>query len=261
MNLLFSIIPQLAWILSDHKITDTIFLTLQLWFFALTRKLFGAAKDFLIIGTYATKPINFYLRYVMDIAVLREVFINKEYDWCPIENPKVIVDLGAHFGDTTLYYHVRFPEATIIAVEPSPENYARLIKHTSAIASIKPVQAAVGASNGTIELNLGSSSLGHSVMVRKDSLQSVTVPLITLKDLLSQHAIDKADLIKFDVEGAEFDIFKSINPADYSKAYIGEIHFDLGIVTKQEFETWFKNFSMQWIQIRKDRYLFNAVLK
>jgi FkbM family methyltransferase len=261
MNLLFSIIPTLAWVLSEKKVIKSLQLAIQLWYFALTRKFFPITNDYTFKGEYNNKTLVFYLRYVMDLAVLREVFIDNEYSWCPIENPKVIVDLGAHFGDTTLYYHVRFPEATIIAVEPSPENYARLVKHASPIANIKPVQVAVGGSNGTIELNLGVSSLGHSVVARKDSKDSVTVPLVTLADLLKNKGIEKADLIKFDVEGAEFDIFKSINPTEYANAYIGELHFDLGNVTKEEFETWFKDFDINWTQIRKDRYLFNAKLQ
>lgn len=261
MNLLFSIIPTLAWVLSGKQVFKSLQLTIQLWYFALTRKFFAYTEDFVFTGRYNNKSLVFYLRYVMDIAVLREVFIDNEYAWCPIENPKIIVDLGAHFGDTTLYYHVRFPEAIIIAAEPSPENYARLVKHTSHIQNIKPVQVAVGGSNGSIELNLGVSSLGHSVMARKDSKNSVTVPLITLTDLLQKNGIEKADLIKFDVEGAEFDIFKSINPADYARAYIGELHFDLGSVTKDEFTKWFSEFDIEWTQIRTDRYLFNATLQ
>ncbi len=261
MNLLFSIIPQIAWVLSGYRALHAIQLVVALWFFALSRKFFGPSKDFKIQGVHQKRKITFYLRHVMDIAVLREVFIDNEYDWCPIENPKIIVDLGAHFGDTTLYYHVRFPEATIIAAEPSPENYARLVKHTSHIPNIKPSQVAVGGSNGTTELNLGVSSLGHSVMARKDSKNSVTAPLVTLADLLKSKGVEKADLIKFDVEGAEFDIFRSINPADYATAYIGELHFDLGDVSKDEFAKWFDKFAIEWTQIRKDRYLFHATVK
>ncbi|MES2749649.1 MAG: FkbM family methyltransferase [Patescibacteria group bacterium] len=262
MTTLFSIIPSLARLLSGGSLYRQLRIAATLYYFILSRKMFKQSQnDIKLNSVFNSREITFYLKYPMDIAVLREVFIDNEYAWCPIENPKVIVDLGAHFGDTTLYYNARFPDATVIAVEPSPENYSRLVKHTAAIANIKPVQAAVGGSNGTIELNIGSSSLGHSVLARKDSHHSVTVPLITLTELFEKNAIAKADLIKFDVEGAEFDIFKSINPADYATAYIGEIHFDLGTVTKDEFEYWFKDFTMQWTQIRTDRYLFNAEIK
>ncbi len=262
MTTLFSIIPALALLLSGGSLYRRLHLALTLYCFVISRKIFKNIQgEVSLNGIFNNKKIIFYLKYPMDIAVLREVFIDNEYAWCPIENPKVIVDLGAHFGDTTLYYHVRFPEATILAAEPSPENYARLAKHTKHIPNIKPLQVAVGGSNGTIELNLGVSSLGHSVMARKDSKNSVTVPLITLADLLQRNGVEKADLIKFDVEGAEFDIFKSINPAEYANSYIGELHFDLGNVSKEEFTKWFSKFDIEWTQIRTDRYLFNATLQ
>jgi len=173
----------------------------------------------------------------MDIAVLREVFVDKEYDWCPTEDPKVIIDLGAHFGDTALYYHARFPNAKIIAVEPSPENYERLIQHTKHIPNIVAVQAAVGSSDGEVTLNLMPSSLGHSVMQRKDSDHSVVVSQLSLATLFQQQKIDKADLIKFDIEGAEFDLISSIPAEEYSTVYIGEIHFDLR-----------PNYNLDWIE-------------
>jgi FkbM family methyltransferase len=227
MTLLFSHIPKIAKELSGGSFLFRIRLVLFLWYFALSRKVLKKEGDFKILGKYAGQTITFYLRYVMDIAVLREVFVDKEYDWCPIENPKVIIDLGAHFGDTALYYHARFPNAKIIAVEPSPENYERLVQHTKNILNIIPVQAAIGSSDGEITLNLMPSSLGHSVVERKDTESSVSVPLISMATLFKKYGINKADLIKFDIEGAEFAMLESVEPKNFSTVYIGELHFDL----------------------------------
>jgi FkbM family methyltransferase len=163
----------------------------------------------------------------LDLAVLKEVFVDREYDWLPTNDPKVIIDLGAHFGDTALYYHARFPNAKIVAVEPSPENFERLVQHTKGIPEIISVQAAVGASDGVTTLNLMPGTLGHSVMKRKESDHSVQVSQLSLATLFQQQKLDKADLIKFDIEGAEFNLFSSIKPEDYANFYIGEIHFDL----------------------------------
>lgn len=258
MTLLFSYIPRIAQELSGGSFLLRIRLTLSLWYFALSRKVLKKEGDFQITGKYAGQIITFYLRYVMDIAVLREVFVDKEYDWCPMESPKVIIDLGAHFGDTALYYHARFPNVKIIAVEPSPENYERLVQHTKNILNIIPVQAAIGSSDGEITLNLMPSSLGHSVMERKDTESSVTVPLISIATLFKRYGIDKADLIKFDIEGAEFDLFESIHPDDYSSNYIGELHYDL-INHNVTIETIFNKYHLQLKQLNSDkRFLMNA---
>jgi len=226
MKLLLSTIPAIAEALSGSSLIRSLKLSLQLWYFAVTRKLKLSTKDFVLTGRYNNTTITFYLRYGMDIAVLREVFVDKEYDWCPVSNPKVIIDLGAHFGDTTLYYATKFQQATIIAVEPSPENFARLVQHTKHYTNIIPVQAAVGAIDGEVLLHTGPVHFGHSVIQRSENVEQVVVNQVSLKMLFSEHGITKADLIKFDIEGAEFELFKGSAPKDFASAYIGEVHLD-----------------------------------
>ena len=197
-----------------------------------------------------------WLRFPMDIAVLREIYLDKEYDWCPIVDPKVIIDLGAHFGDTTLYYHTRFPNARIIAVEPAPESYERLLKNTQNIKNIIPVQAAVTDIDGEITLNLMSSSLGNSLSTRSHTTSSVRVPAMTLRTLLDKQQINFVDLLKFDIEGAEFTIFGSPNNTQNIKALIGEVHEDLGGDTIQKFKSLFTERVVETEQLQnKKRFI------
>lgn len=227
MKILLVFIPSIAKELSGKSVLVTLKITVQLWYFVLSRKVFKQTGDFKVVGSYNKQAIIFYLRYVMDIAVLREVFVDKEYDWCPIQDPKVIIDLGAHFGDTTLYYASRFPAAKIIAVEPSPENYERLVKHTCYNPNIIPVQAAVGGEDGEIKLHLMPSSLGHSVVERLGNASAVSVSQLSLASLFQKFNITKADLVKFDIEGAEFDLFRKLSNDILINVLIGELHFDL----------------------------------
>lgn len=258
MTTLFKTIPTLAALLSGGVLSIRLILTLQFWFFYITRKFFSITHDYKIIIRFNKKTIPLFLKYPMDVAVLREIFIDKEYEWCPTEDPQVIIDLGAHFGDTALYYHARFPNARIIAVEPSPENFARLVKNTSGISNIVPVQAAVGGHDGEVMLNLVSSSLGHSIMERSSTASSVSVKMMSLETLFQTHSITKADLIKFDIEGAEFDLFAHAKPVQFANAYIGELHFDLSDVDQATFESFFTGLRTTYTSIRTQRFLFTA---
>ena len=58
--------------------------------------------------------------------------------------------------------------------------------------------------------------------------------------LLHTHNIKSADLIKFDVEGAEETFFLVNDPEEFATAYIGEVHGDL---IMQDPDTWVSNFS------------------
>lgn len=257
----FVTIPRLGFSLSKKNIISQIFLTVRLWWFVVSRKTIKTLPDFKVRFVSFDQPFYLYLRYPMDIGVLREIYLDQEYTWMPISDPKVIIDLGAHYGDTALYYHTRFPHAQIIAVEPSPENFERLKLNVSSIESVVPVQVAIGNVDGTAMLSIGKSSLGYSTTVASGSGTSVAVPMRTLGSLLRDNSVAQADLVKFDIEGAEFEMFKNSHPREFAKAYIGEVHFDLGTVTKDEFEKWFEDFEITWTEIRPTRYMFTAVAK
>jgi FkbM family methyltransferase len=241
MNLLFRVIPKLSKIFSHQGNTFSVKICLKLWYFVLSRKFFRVRRDFPLRIRYEGKIVDFYLRYPMDIAVLYEIFIAKEYEWCHGE-PKIILDLGAHFGDTALYYNARFPDATIYAIEPFPENFERLCMHVKNIPQIVPIQCAVGKQDGQAVLNIVNSTLGHSLVGRESSEESVLVTLRSLDSLIQEYKIPHIDLLKFDIEGAEFDLLETL-PTGQVSSIIGELHFDL-----------VKGKDMSWIKSRLPEY-------
>lgn len=227
MNLIFKVIPALSIRLSGKNPVVVLWTTIVLWYFALTRKTMKCKNDLPVTFMWQGRTFKIFLRTNADIAVLREIFLDQEYAWCPVEDPRIIIDLGAHFGDTAIYYACRFPSATIYALEPSPENYERLVKHTTNFKNIIPIQAAVGSSDKMVDFNLVGSSLGHSVTIRENTLETIAVRQISLPTLYETYGIKSADLIKFDIEGGEFDLLSHIEVKDFTKACIGEVHFDL----------------------------------
>ena len=261
MRILFLLIPRIAWELSGKSYIKTGKLCVALWYFVLSRKFLGLKNDYAVQGLYNGNILNFHLRHVMDIAVLREVFVDKEYEWSEVKNPKFIIDLGAHFGDTTLFYHALYPKATIVALEPSPENFERLVKHVKNIPQIIPIQAAVGPVDGTVQLHVMESSLGHSITERAGSQSTVTVIQLSLNSLLQKYNVKIADLIKYDIEGAEFGLFNNSKPELFAHNYIGEVHNDLNDNNLPPVESWFKQFKQTVIPIKLNRFLLKASIK
>ena len=51
--------------------------------------------------------------------------------------PKVILDVGAHVGDATLYFHQQYPEAQIFSYEPCQEFFKYLELNTRDRPNIK----------------------------------------------------------------------------------------------------------------------------
>lgn len=263
MYILFTVIPKLASVLSLGSMSGHIVCMLQMYWFVLSRKTGLKSGDFRLTIHEGKNEYGFYVSQPMDLRALAEVFVDGEYDWRPTADfhPMVIIDLGAHIGDTALFYHLKYPEAQIIAVEASPISYERLVKNVSSIKKITPVFSAIGPEDGAVSFNISESSLGSSVLKRPGITSSVTVPQVTLATLLESCSVQKADLIKFDIEGGEFNLFKQCDPAVYALAYRGELHFDLVAEDLNKFDSIFTNFVTTFEPMqKKGRYLFSACL-
>ena len=245
LKVFFIIIPALADTFAGKSLLRMIVLMCQFWYFALTRKTFlrGVPMQFQL--WFNGKQFEIAIESIVDIAVLQEVFVMEEYRWDLPVDPKTIFDLGAHFGDTTLYYHLKYPHAKIYAVEPAPDTFARLCLNTKNIPNIIPIQAGVANTDGTLDLYLGHSSFGYSFTSRADTKHSVTVPTYTLTTLMKMHSLARVDLIKFDIEGAEDMLFGGGKPGDFACAYIGEVHGDLMTQSSEDFIKQFDDFVVE----------------
>lgn len=255
-------IPKLAGQLAGGSFLEQIHLCLQLWWFVLSRKtiLKGKPKHFRF--TFEGKAFEVELRSGIDVAVLGEVFVLKEYVWDKIKNPKAILDLGAHWGDTAIYYALKYPDARIISVEPSPHIFKRLKTTTKQFSHITPVQGALGSETGEMEFFVSENTLGNSLTRRSSSDSVIKVRTFTINDLCSHAGIETFDLIKFDIEGGEQHIFSDPGIKKRANAFIGEIHLDLMDVSLEDIRKYFINdFEVEIQQIHNQRYIIKAFKK
>lgn len=128
------------------------------------------------------------------------------------------VDVGAHIG----YYSLKAAEVVgpaghVIAIDPNPEIIRQLRDNISAsearTISVQPVACADA--EGTLELfaargvNTGQTSLSHANA--SQSGQAVTTYRVRarpLDDILREERVSRVDVVKIDVEGAEFLVLK-----------------------------------------------------
>lgn len=259
ITLFFHTVPKLALRLGAGLSGKGTVLVLM-WFLLIRNQLKKTKQPVYLPLRFAGQDISMYIYDAAHIAALQEVYLEEEYRWCPIADPRYIIDIGAHIGDTTRYYHARFPNATIIAVEPSPDNFALLQKNCQGIPYIKTIQAAVSSSDGTLELHRGASSLGYSVKRRANEVDRVSVPAMTLTTLLKTYGVATADVIKFDIEGGEEHLFpNSMLPEQFASVYIGEVHTDLMGLSQQVFLDLFAAFTVETSSILSEhRFILKA---
>jgi FkbM family methyltransferase len=117
------------------------------------------------------------------------------------------LDVGAHAGYFSLLAsHLVGPSGGVHAVEPNPRTFATLQDHLRAnrADNVNAVMCGLANRPGSIALHLPPSRLDYNatVLPRADWTR-VDVPARTLDDCMREWRIDRIDLMKIDVEGAE----------------------------------------------------------
>jgi len=136
----------------------------------------------------------------------------------------VILDLGANLGIISILLSKKFPFTKIYSFEASPINYDNFIKNIkdNNCLNIIPFNLAVWSkSNDIIEIPTSpTNSGGSSIFYKPEFFNQYPVskiPTISLKDIFDQNNINECKLLKIDVEGAEYEIFKEFPQEYYNK--------------------------------------------
>ena len=195
------------------------------------------------------RAVPFYVRDGADIATLREVFVEREYEIEVEQEPKNIADIGAHIGSASILFACTYPQARIRSYEPDPANYEILVRNTEQFTTIVTSNVALSDTTGPIPFfHNTESSIGSSI-VHRPGTEEVAVVSTTLDALLH----DEIDLVKFDVEGAEYKMFAAAKNIKKCPTYVGELHYDLTGKTLDDFRRVFEGFKLARLREMGDR--------
>ncbi len=120
----------------------------------------------------------------------------------------LFVDVGANFGWYSMLTAKLAPAATVIAVEPSRENYALLTKNIADnhLTNVVPLNKGAGATATEVSLYAHESDNPGAHSIRKSTGEGAgeTISIEPLDRLLAAHP-GPINLMKIDVEGYEID--------------------------------------------------------
>jgi len=133
--------------------------------------------------------------------------------WCTGYTPgegDVVVDVGAGFGDEALIFSELVGRSgRVIAIEAHPTTFACLQEtvRRSDAGNVEYVQCAISDRAGVLNISDSAEHVGNSVLVDGGS---VPVPARSLDSLADEVKIDRIDLLKVNIEGAERDMVKGM---------------------------------------------------
>jgi len=173
--------------------------------------------------------------------VFLEIFMKNDYYIDLKKKYPVIIDCGGNIGMSVLFFKYHYPESKIHVFEPFPENYQILHSNIvrNGLTEVYGHKKAVGDSDGKVEFfysdpNNNTNSLGGSLVHTAGfGDQKIMVDKIRLGDFFDE--FEEIDLLKMDVEGAEWDTMIDLcktGKIKKVKNFVCEYHYDSDDMSK-----------------------------
>ncbi len=155
-------------------------------------------------------PITIHDIFSSELSFVTSFFNLNEYrlNEVPLPPNPIIVDLGANIGAFSIDAKAHYPDATITAYEPHPVTFA-LLEKNAPFAELK--QEAAAGKDGMVMIQADGPAIARH-LVEKDG---IAVPGRSLDTILAN--FDHVDLLKIDVEGAEFDLIEAASESTIRK--------------------------------------------
>lgn len=145
-------------------------------------------------------------RFDLDLAdwPQAQAFLLRRYDPATVEFvrehlPKggTFIDAGAHVGLISLQVAGFNPTARIHAFEPHPAKHAQLARNVNLNAPVGMTVNQLGLSDTAGHLAYDTDR--HAI----DRTATGTIPVVTLDNYMTEHTIERVDVLKLDIEGHE----------------------------------------------------------
>jgi len=144
--------------------------------------------------------------------IFSEIFIGACYPLAENnKDKKIIVDIGANIGFFTFYAHMKFPKSKIISVEANPNNFKILqknINENKLSDCVRIFNNVISSSKGKQPFYLSTNPGWSSSYKKRGSENGEMIYLVplSLSKLFQLNNINRVDVLKIDIEGAEYDI-------------------------------------------------------
>jgi FkbM family methyltransferase len=159
---------------------------------------YGVEADIQLKG----KPFHFHdARCFYDSY--QEIIVNEIYKFKTDSKTPYIIDCGANMGLSVLFFSKTYENAEIIAFEPEQPIYDVLIKNIEnfGLKNTKAIKKAAWNSETTLEF-FTDKGMGGSVENVFQNQKPTIVETVRLRDYLNK----RVDLLKLDIEGAEYTV-------------------------------------------------------
>ncbi len=161
-------------------------------------------------------------------------------------NISVLIDVGAHHGETIKLFNDQFKIKSILSFEPAKKNYEQLLVKNKNLKNVKFFNIGLGEFEKMVDFNdhfeTQSSTISkinfsskyykkknlflNPLRNRDKKINIVQIKIRKLEDILNELKIENVDILKIDTEGYDFHVIKGLgNNINKVKYIYFEHHF------------------------------------
>lgn len=142
----------------------------------------------------------------------------------------IVLDVGAHVGLFASYVGLRYPEVSVHAFEPFPDNFELLRANVgrSGASNVRIYPFAVSGDGRLLKMATNPENSGgatcHSLTLTYGAADMI--PSATLDAVFDALGIERCKLLKIDCEGSEYEILLATRSLEKVEYLSGEFHFN-----------------------------------
>jgi FkbM family methyltransferase len=180
-------------------------------------------------GWYASSlyKTRIYLRKkYADNYTFKQVFLEDQYNFHIPFIPATIIDGGANIGLASVYFAHRFPQASIVAIEPSQENFQVVEKNIAGCTKVKAKLGGIWNDNTHLAI-VNAKDNDNAFMVEEvEASTQGSIPAYSIGSIVQEMNWSTIDLLKLDIEGSEKEVFEKNYESwlPHTKMIIIEVH-------------------------------------
>lgn len=192
-----------------------------------------------------------------DFLVMREILCDEEYKLPDGFKAKNIVDLGAHIGLSSLYLATALDAPKIVAVEADPALVERTRQNTAGH-DVTVLNAAISTTSGRRPFFTSDESWANSFERTLARQREIEIDTVTIDDAMRAGGFDRVDLLKIDVEGAEWDLLDNRAFTRNVDAIVGELHAAGDRPPRELIEVLERDFAVEVLREDHETAIFRA---
>lgn len=130
-----------------------------------------------------------------------------DYD---LDETSTVLDVGGYRGEWCSAIHSRY-QCKVLSFEPVPEFFEALLRDNESNAGVRAYNFGLGAADSTQKISLSQNASS----VHRASDDGINIEIRDIISFLDEHDIQNIDLMKLNVEGAEYDILERLIDTGY----------------------------------------------